>query len=75
MTRAKTHVCLQTKNQILMVVQEDQLHISPYADPEPPLVASAIAAFQFNNEQKIQRREKPLESWVYYYAANVPDIL
>lgn len=63
--QAKADVCLQSHNQIFMVIQEDKSHIDPYGNPEPPLVAAAIAAFRFNNCQRSQQRnKKQLESWV-----------
>jgi hypothetical protein len=50
---AKTDVCvLDADSKILLLVQEDKAHINP-ADPEPQLVAEAIAAFQANNEKRV----------------------
>jgi hypothetical protein len=49
---AKTDVCVVDDNDILLLIQEDKSHISP-KDPEPQLIAEAIAAFQQNNEKRI----------------------
>ncbi|KAI9228247.1 MAG: hypothetical protein DHS80DRAFT_23490 [Piptocephalis tieghemiana] len=46
---AKTDVCIMTENEILLLLQEDKSHINP-VDPEPQLIAEAIAAFQNNNK-------------------------
>jgi hypothetical protein len=49
LVHAKTDVCLMDANsEILLLVQEDKTHMSPM-DPEPQLVAEAVAAFQNNN--------------------------
>jgi hypothetical protein len=51
---AKTDVCLMdASSEILLLVQEDKTHINP-ADPEPQLIAEAIAAFQHNNSTRVQ---------------------
>jgi hypothetical protein len=53
---AKTDVCLLgVGSDILLLVQEDKTHIYP-SEPEPQLIAEAIAAFQTNN----RRRENDL---------------
>jgi hypothetical protein len=50
---AKTDVCVMDINsELLLLVQEDKSHINP-ADPEPQLVAEAIAAFQANNLNRV----------------------
>ncbi|KAF8170577.1 hypothetical protein BJ912DRAFT_997108 [Pholiota molesta] len=50
---------------ILLVVQVDNSHIDPAANPEAQLVASAIAAFQMNNVNRCYRLFLPaLESLV-----------
>ncbi|KAK0187508.1 hypothetical protein F5146DRAFT_1059018 [Armillaria mellea] len=49
---AKTDVCLlDIESLVLLLVQEDKSHIQPM-DPEPQLIAEAIAAFQENNKQR-----------------------
>jgi hypothetical protein len=50
---AKTDVCLiDADSEILLLVQEDKTHISA-SDPEPQLVAEAVAAFQHNNSIRV----------------------
>jgi hypothetical protein len=49
---ARTDVCLVHLNSmILLVVQEDKPDFSP-ADPEPQVIAEAIATFQYNNRKR-----------------------
>ena len=48
---AKTDVCIVDSDDILLLVQEDKRHKEP-KDPEPQLVAEAIAAFQTNNYRR-----------------------
>ena len=45
---AKTDVCVVDGDDILLLVQEDKRH-KERKDPEPQLIAAAIAAFQANN--------------------------
>jgi hypothetical protein len=48
-TQAKTNVCVVDRDQrILLLVQEDK-GLLEGVDPEPQLIAEAIAAFQYNN--------------------------
>ncbi|KIL59137.1 hypothetical protein M378DRAFT_275214 [Amanita muscaria Koide BX008] len=47
---AKTDVCIVDSDDILLLVQEDKRHKEP-KDPEPQLIAAAIAAFQTNNHR------------------------
>lgn len=47
-TCAKTDVCVMSRDMLLMLLQEDKSHISG-SDPEPQVIAEAIAAFQHNN--------------------------
>jgi hypothetical protein len=49
-THAKTDVCIVDKKRILFLIQENKSHIR-FSDPEPQLIAEAIAAFQHNNER------------------------
>ncbi|KAJ8594017.1 hypothetical protein M405DRAFT_761101, partial [Rhizopogon salebrosus TDB-379] len=57
-------VCIMDHNSdILLVGQEDKSHLSLLMDPEPPLVAQMIAAFQINNWNRVnQRALHPLRS-------------
>ena len=48
---AKTDVCVVDANDILLLVQEDKRH-KERKNPEPPLIAEAIAAFQTNNTRR-----------------------
>ena len=58
---AKTDVCvLDTGTGVLLVVQEDKSHLNPTADPEPQLIAEAIAAFQENNVKRERAALEPL---------------
>lgn len=45
---AKTDVCIVDSDDVLFLVQEDKRHKEP-KEPEPQLIAAAIAAFQANN--------------------------
>jgi hypothetical protein len=52
--QAKTDVCLvDNRHQILLLVQEDKRHLDE-ADPEPQLIAEAIAAVTANNRMHQQ---------------------
>ncbi|KAK0222059.1 hypothetical protein IW262DRAFT_1377971 [Armillaria fumosa] len=48
---AKTDVCIMDSNEILLLIQEDKRHMEN-KDPEPQLIAEAIAAFQANNDKR-----------------------
>ncbi|KIM70501.1 hypothetical protein SCLCIDRAFT_1206637 [Scleroderma citrinum Foug A] len=48
---ATTDVCIMDLDDILLVIQEDKRHKDP-KDPEPQLIAEAIAAFQTNNSRR-----------------------
>ncbi|KAH9180561.1 hypothetical protein EDB89DRAFT_2110649 [Lactarius sanguifluus] len=59
---AKTDVCIVDQNEILLVVQEDKRHMDN-SDPEPQLIAGAIAAFAANNQTRRQTLNlTPLDS-------------
>jgi hypothetical protein len=59
---AQTDMCLvQGSSTILLVVQEDKSTIS-LRDPEPQVIAGAIATFQSNNRIRTQLGESELES-------------
>jgi hypothetical protein len=47
----KTNVCIVDSDDILLLVQEDKRH-KERKDPEPQLIAGAIAAFQTNNYRR-----------------------
>jgi hypothetical protein len=47
-THAKTDVCIVEKGGIFLLVQENKSYVS-FSDPEPQIIAEAIAAFQHNN--------------------------
>ena len=63
---AKADVCiLDVDSELLLLVQEDKSHINP-ADPEPQLIAEAIAAFQENNKNRVNNLfVDPLKSQVF----------
>lgn len=48
---AKTDVCIVDSDDILLLTQEDKRH-KEQKDPEPQLIAEAIAAFQANNNRR-----------------------
>jgi len=48
---AKTDVCVVDEDNILLLVQEDKRH-KEGKDPEPQLIAGAIAVFQANNTKQ-----------------------
>jgi hypothetical protein len=52
---AQADVCLLSDDQVVLLVQEDKRFMSD-ADPEPQLVAEAIAAFQTNRTRYRRRR-------------------
>jgi len=59
---AQTDVCLvQGSSTILLVVQEDKTAVS-VRDPEPQVIAEAIAAFQSNNRIRARLGEPQLNS-------------
>jgi hypothetical protein len=59
--RAQTDICLVHGNTtILPLLQEDKTAISA-KDPEPQIVAGAIAAFQYNNRQHQSKNLQPLD--------------
>ncbi|KAG1881176.1 hypothetical protein F4604DRAFT_467396 [Suillus subluteus] len=65
--QAETDVCIIDENGILLLVmQEDKRHMdSSYGDPEPQLIAEAIAAFAANNQTRQQiLGQHPLDSKV-----------
>ena len=50
---AQTDVCLLTQYQMaLLILQEDKMVLNS-SQPEPQVIAQAIAAYQHNNEQRI----------------------
>jgi hypothetical protein len=63
---AKTDICIMdVDSEIILLVQEDKSHIS-LMDPEPQLVAEAIAAFQTNNANRENNLFlEPLQSRVF----------
>ncbi|KAH8982020.1 hypothetical protein EDB92DRAFT_1895630 [Lactarius akahatsu] len=59
---AKTDVCIVDQNEILLLVQEDKQHMDN-SDPEPQLIAEAIAVFAANNRTRRQTSNlTPLDS-------------
>lgn len=50
---AKADVCIMDGLEILLLVQEDKRHLDS-SDPEPQLIANAIAAFYNNNITRVQ---------------------
>lgn len=55
---ATADVCVMDTSEILLVVQEDKRHMDD-GEPEPQLIAEAIAAFQFNNYKRTRILDEP----------------
>lgn len=61
-THAKTDVCILNDNEILLLLQENKAHLND-TDPEPQVIAEAIAAFQHNNRiRTIDLQQPSIES-------------
>lgn len=59
---AKTDVCIIDQNEILLLVQQDK-RLMDNSNPEPQLIAEAIAAFAANNQTRQQTlNQSPLDS-------------
>jgi hypothetical protein len=56
---AQTDICVMNTNQILLLLQEDKRSTS-MKDPEPQLIAEAIAAFALNNRKRERDLRLPL---------------
>jgi hypothetical protein len=56
---AQTDVCVLDSNDILLLVQEDK-RLDNNADPEPQVIAEAIAAFQRNNFTRERELHLPI---------------
>jgi len=56
---AKTDVCVMDRSSYLLLVQEDKRHLET-VDPEPQLIAKAIAAVQSNNRTRNLSGLEPL---------------
>ncbi|ORX50920.1 hypothetical protein DM01DRAFT_1337522 [Hesseltinella vesiculosa] len=70
-TTAETDVCVQNNDNILLLVQEDKAYRNSN-DPEPQLVAEAIAAFQHNNRTRQRHlRKEPLLTYTFPCVAMV----
>lgn len=58
---AQTDICLvRHESAILLLIQEDKTEIST-KDPEPQVIAEAIAAFQTNNYNRRQRGREQMD--------------
>lgn len=55
---AKTDVCIIDASNILLLIQEDKRHLDG-SDPEPLLIAEAIAAFSNNNDTRVRALGSP----------------
>jgi len=61
---ARADICLLSREEVVLLVQEDKRFRSE-ADPEPQLIAEAIAAFQRNRAKRERGRgQQPLEEAV-----------
>ncbi len=57
-------MCIIDRNEILLLVQENKRHLDS-SDPEPQLIAKAIAAFAANNQTRQRTfNQAPLDSKV-----------
>ena len=56
---AQTDVCICDENNILLLVQEDK-RLDNVVDPEPHLIAEAIAAYQRNNRTRQRELHLPI---------------
>jgi hypothetical protein len=62
---AQTDVCLvDGRTMILLTLQEDKTLFS-YSDPEPQVIAEAIAAYQYNNDKRERRDMATLDEMVF----------
>ena len=55
---ATADVCIADMSEILLVIQEDKRHMDS-GDPDPQLIAVAVAAFQFNNYRRTRVLNEP----------------
>jgi hypothetical protein len=61
-THAKTDICVVDRNHgFLLLMQEDKRHLEE-VDPEPQLIAEAIAAFQHNNTRLQRIGRQPIQA-------------
>jgi hypothetical protein len=56
---AQTDVCIMDDNEILLLLQEDK-RLTSMKDPEPQVIAEAIAAFALNNRKRERDLNLPL---------------
>jgi len=56
--QAQTDLCIVDDNEVVLLVQEDK-RLSSNKDPEPQLIAEAIAAFNNNNAARIRDLKLP----------------
>jgi hypothetical protein len=56
---AQTDVCVMDDNEILLLLQEDK-RLTSMKDPEPQVIAEAIAAFALNNRKRERDLNLPL---------------
>ena len=62
---AQTDVCLMDgRTMILLILQEDKTVFNS-SDPEPQVIAEAIAAYQYNNDKRQRRGMATLEEMVF----------
>ena len=58
---AQTDLCIMDDNQILFLLQEDK-RLTSMNDPEPQVIAKAIAAFALNNRKQERKLNPPCDS-------------
>jgi hypothetical protein len=63
-THAKTDVCIIDKKGIFFLIQEDKSYMK-FPDPEPQIIAEAIAAFQHNNIRLKYSKSKDIKDHVF----------
>jgi len=55
---ATADICIMDMSEILLIGQEDKRHMDG-GDPDPQLIAEAVAAFQFNNYKRTRVLNEP----------------
>ncbi|KAH9979646.1 hypothetical protein BJV74DRAFT_888074 [Russula compacta] len=62
---AQTDVCIFDDNEILLLLQEDK-RLTSMKDPEPQVIAEAIAAFALNNRKRERDLHLPLRDSIMF---------
>jgi hypothetical protein len=62
---AQTDVCIIDDNEILLLLQEDK-KLTCMKDPEPQVIAEAIAAFALNNRKRERDLRLPIRNSIMF---------